>query len=89
MGNRKSDTEEEKSSTDFKIIQTYSIYKLIDQNGGGELVDFMRIALKSNDFTRVDEFIKKNVSPFLLNNGEGQMVSFLEFYFKINSFKKI
>ena len=82
MGNRKSDTAEEKSNTDFKVIQTNSIYKLIDQNGGGDLVDLMRIALKSNDFTGVDEFIKKNVSPSLFNYGEGQMVSFLKFYLK-------
>ena len=84
MGNRKSDTEEEKSKTDFKIIQTYSLYKLIDQNGAGDLVDMMRIALKSNDFTRVDEFIKKSVSPFLLNHGEGQMVSLFCFVYKFH-----
>jgi hypothetical protein len=74
MGNSKINKLEEKSIDNILLNQSYPIYDMIGPSGGGKLVDLMKIALKSNDFRRVDEFIKKEVAPFLINNGEGQMV---------------
>jgi len=74
MGNSKSNTLEEKSNNGFLSNQSYSIYNVIGPNGDGELVELMKIALKTNDFAHVDEFIRNKVSKFLMNNGEGQMV---------------
>jgi hypothetical protein len=74
MGNSQSNKLEKKSKNTDLLYETYPIYDIIGPSGGGKLVDLMKLALKSNDFRSVDEFIKKEVAPFLINNGEGQMV---------------
>ena len=75
MGNNKSELLEKKSSkNDFLCSEDYPIYELINSKGRGKLVDLMKTALKSNDFTQVDKLIKKEVPYFLINNGDGEMV---------------
>jgi len=50
------------------------IYQFINLKGGGDLVDLMKAALRNNNYTEVDNRIRENFLPFLLNGGNGQFV---------------
>lgn len=56
--------------------QDFDIYKLVGINEDGELIQLIKKNFNpySENFSKVDDFIKKNVNKFLYNNGEGSMV---------------
>jgi hypothetical protein len=56
--------------------QDFDIYKLVGINEDGELIQLIKKNFNpySENFSKVDDFIKKNVNKFLFNNGEGSMV---------------
>nr|CAH0100413.1 unnamed protein product [Daphnia galeata] len=49
-------------------------YKLVDLKGGGLLIELMKKASKTKDFTEVDKTIVEMVEPCLYNKGQGKMV---------------
>ncbi|KAI9554266.1 putative transient receptor potential cation channel subfamily V member 6 [Daphnia sinensis] len=49
-------------------------YKLVDLKGGGLLIELMKKAVKTKDFTEVDRTIVEMVEPCLYNKGAGKMV---------------
>lgn len=64
---------------DFKIhlekLNYYpEIYKIVDPYGNGELIDLMRLAIATKDYSRVDSYIKNLLPNYLYNNGEGKLV---------------
>ena len=50
------------------------IYKLINLSCGGELVKLTETAIKTKDYSNLDEVIKTKVVEYLYNNGEGEDV---------------
>ncbi len=66
MGNRES---AEKAPTTAVLADqrrpdddsTYTIYNLVDQHGGGELIPWMRFAIKTGDETMIDEYLETKV----------------------------
>lgn len=50
------------------------LYRVVDPKGGGELVDVAWIAHKSGDIGKIDDYIRREVSKYLLNGGKGEMV---------------
>ena len=42
--------------------------------GGGLLIEQMKIAVKTKDFTQVDQTIVEKVEPCLYNKGAGKMI---------------
>ena len=42
--------------------------------GGGLLIDLMKEASKTKDFSQVDEAIHTKVPPYLYNDGQGKMI---------------
>ena len=50
------------------------LYKLINNKGGGFLVDLVREALKLKDFTKLDGYLRNELVEFLYNKGEGKNV---------------
>ena len=51
------------------------LYELIDLFGGGKLVNLMKEAINTNDYSKVDECIQNEVKQYLYNEGEGDNVS--------------
>ncbi|CAF1010442.1 unnamed protein product, partial [Didymodactylos carnosus] len=58
--------------------QAPELYRLVDLKGGGELVDVMRIANRTKDYTQIDTIIREDVSKFLYNDGKGKRVPLSE-----------
>ncbi len=56
------------------LISESELYKLISNKGDGHLVELARDALKQNDFTMLDDFLRKEMIKFLYNNGAGKNV---------------
>lgn len=50
------------------------IYKIVSPKGDGELVLMAKIAHRRKDYTKMDEYIRTEVSKYLLNNGQGAKV---------------
>ncbi|XP_068237254.1 transient receptor potential cation channel subfamily V member 5 [Palaemon carinicauda] len=48
------------------------IYSLVDLNGGGELVDLMKKATKTKEYSELDETIKSKMPKYMYNAGEGK-----------------
>ncbi|XP_069188418.1 transient receptor potential cation channel subfamily V member 5 [Procambarus clarkii] len=48
------------------------IYSLVDLNGGGELVELMKKANKTKDFSELDETIRSKIPKYIYNGGEGK-----------------
>ncbi|CAG2176264.1 unnamed protein product [Oppiella nova] len=72
MGNIHSDVT---AGVKKQAVSNKKIYSLVDVKKGGILVDIMRNAIRTGDFTRVDNEIQEIVRPFLYNGGEGKKVS--------------
>ncbi|XP_026810195.1 transient receptor potential cation channel subfamily V member 5 [Rhopalosiphum maidis] len=72
MGN----TESNVASGVKKQVDTSSlqIYNLVDLKGCGLLVDLMKKAVQTKNFTELDNAIKTQVEPMLYNKGEGRMI---------------
>lgn len=49
-------------------------YDLVNESGGGELVELMKTALQTNDFTLIDQTISEKVGKYLYNDGLGDYV---------------
>ena len=74
MGNTASEvTAGAKKQADFDPTTT-KIYSLVDLKKGGLLVEIMREAFRSRDFSKVDDKLKEIVTPFLYNEGRGKMI---------------
>jgi hypothetical protein len=63
-----------------KTVNLRDIYRIIDYKNGGELVLLARKAYLNN-MKLIDEYIQKNIPPFLLNNGNGEWVKIEVFEF--------
>ncbi|RNA00117.1 transient receptor potential cation channel subfamily V member 5 [Brachionus plicatilis] len=73
MGNANSDVNDSlKAQADSE--NGPDIYKLLNVNGGGELVRLMKIAIAKKDFTELDNFIKTEVVKYLYNEGKGEHI---------------
>ncbi len=55
------------------------LYRIIGLKGDGQLVELMKQSQSINDFTMLDEYLKKDLISFLYNRGEGQNVKLLLF----------
>lgn len=91
MGNNSSSSERQKTKlVDYENIP--DVYKIVDPKGGGELVDLALLAYQTKDMSRVDDYIKQEVSKYLLNNGNGELVRNFytlepnHFYYYYNNF---
>lgn len=74
MGNRSSN---KSSQTKIQFDDDENgpeIYKIIGRKGDGELVEIAKIAQRTKDLSKVDEYIKTKCSQFLINNGKGEIV---------------
>ncbi|KAK2713308.1 hypothetical protein QYM36_009239 [Artemia franciscana] len=72
MGNAESNvTSGVKKQADTSSV---TCYKLIDLKGGGLLVDLMKMAAKTRNYSEVDEAIRAMVKPYLYNGGAGKLV---------------
>lgn len=58
----------------------FELYRIIDTNGNGFLVDLAWEALRTNDFTKVDQFIRSNLVQYFYNAGDGKNVIKLILY---------
>ena len=60
------------------------IYQFVGRKGEGKLIDLVREASRTNNFTRLDEIIQTEVRAFMYNDGAGKMVfNFRLYYFSI------
>ncbi|XP_006816006.1 transient receptor potential cation channel subfamily V member 6-like [Saccoglossus kowalevskii] len=50
------------------------LYDLVNLKGGGSLVDLMREARRSDDYSKLDEAIKREVPKYLYNDGDGEYI---------------
>lgn len=50
------------------------LYRIICPKGGGELVNLAWTAYKMHDLTKIDTYIRNEVSKYLLNGGKGEQV---------------
>ncbi|XP_065581675.1 uncharacterized protein LOC136041060 isoform X1 [Artemia franciscana] len=72
MGNAESNvTSGVKKQADTSSV---TCYKLVDLKGGGLLVDLMKMAAKTRNYSEVDEAIRAMVKPYLYNGGAGKLV---------------
>lgn len=54
------------------------LYTYANVSGGGLLIDLMKTADITKDYTEIDEIIRTKVSKFLYNDGKGQDVPISE-----------
>ena len=54
------------------------LYKFINLTGSGELVDLMKKANRTKDYTELDHRIREGLRPFLYNGGNGRLVHIRE-----------
>ncbi|CAF1153906.1 unnamed protein product [Adineta ricciae] len=54
------------------------LYRFVDFKGGGELIDVMRVANRTKDYTHIDTLIREHIPKYLYNNGEGKLVTVSE-----------
>jgi hypothetical protein len=71
MGNR---------SSELKLAHkedpsNFELYELIGRNGDGKLIDLVKAAQRTNDYTELDNCIQKNVGKYLYNDGKGELVN--------------
>ena len=57
------------------------IYQFVGRKGEGKLIDLVKKASRTNNFTRLDEVIQTEVKAFMYNDGKGKMVFTSLFYF--------
>ena len=57
------------------LLNESDLYKIISNKGGGFLIELVREAIKSNNFIKVDEFLRNEMVKYLYNDGKGQNVS--------------
>lgn len=73
MGNTTSDVNDSvKAQADSE--NGPDIYKLINVNGGGELVRLMKLSMSTKNYNDIDNFIKTEVVKYLYNDGQGEHV---------------
>lgn len=73
MGNTTSDVNDSiKAQADSE--NGPDIYKLLNVNGGGELVRLMKISLSTKNYTELNNFILTEVVKYLYNDGKGENV---------------
>ena len=53
---------------------TTKMYYFTDLKGGGELVELMKKANRTKNYTALDILIRDELKPFLYNEGRGKMV---------------
>lgn len=63
----------------LKFIFIHCSFMIFIFKGGGELVDVMRVANRTKDYTQIDALIKEHIPKFLYNNGEGKLVEIKSF----------
>ncbi|XP_011165630.1 transient receptor potential cation channel subfamily V member 5 isoform X2 [Solenopsis invicta] len=72
MGNTESNvTSGVKKQTDTSSIL---LYKLVNLNGGGLLVDMMKRASQTKQYAELDHAMRTKVEPFLYNKGKGKWI---------------
>ena len=55
--------------------EAHALYALVDLKGGGELVDLMKVALRTKNYVQLDKRIQQTIPQFLYNsNGKGAMI---------------
>ncbi|UJR09976.1 hypothetical protein I4U23_014200 [Adineta vaga] len=54
------------------------LYRFVDLKGGGELIDVMRLANRTKDYTHIDALIREHMPKFLYNDGEGKPIKISE-----------
>lgn len=76
MGNNKSRSKEFLAKIKLEEGEKNSpdIYKIVDPKGGGQLIDLALISYQTRNISHVDNFIRQEVSKYLLNDGDGEMV---------------
>lgn len=52
----------------------HPLYTLVDLKGGGQLVELMKFANRSKNYTKLDQAIRESVQPFVYNDGKGMAV---------------
>ncbi len=57
------------------LFHDSDLYSLISNKGGGYLVELAREALKHNNFTKLDDYLRNEMKKFMYNDGEGKNVN--------------
>ncbi|CAF1176893.1 unnamed protein product [Adineta steineri] len=66
------------------------LYRFVNLKGGGELIDVMRLANRTKDYTHIDALIHEHIPKFLYNEGEGRLVTISEIVKRRNNtFSKV
>lgn len=58
--------------------QSKKLYQLVDLKGGGELVECMKRAGWTKNYTELDEKILSELPKFLYNGGEGKKIPIVD-----------
>ena len=53
------------------------LHRIINPKGGGELVDLAWSAHQMKSYNKIDDYIRQEVSKYLLNDGKGEMVGII------------
>ncbi|KAG7169642.1 Transient receptor potential cation channel subfamily V member 5-like [Homarus americanus] len=69
MGNTESSVT---SGVKAQANSVVEIYSLVDLNGGGELVELMKKANKSKEYSELDETIRSKIPKYVYNGGDGK-----------------
>lgn len=71
---------EDQNEAEFKryLSPNPEFYALVDDQGGGELVELAKQALISNDTKLLDKTIREKVVKFLYNEGRGDYIDIEE-----------
>ncbi|XP_074641499.1 transient receptor potential cation channel subfamily V member 5-like isoform X2 [Tubulanus polymorphus] len=56
------------------VAESRPLYKLVNLEGGGELIDLAKTAIASKDLTKLDHAIKQKVQPYLYYGGKGRLI---------------
>ncbi|GMR60506.1 hypothetical protein PMAYCL1PPCAC_30701, partial [Pristionchus mayeri] len=71
-------TETGKVGSMGRLREDSKLYRLVDMHGAGDLIPWMRYALRSGDHSIVDSYIDVKVRDFLYNQGKGKLVTVTE-----------
>lgn len=75
MGNNSSQTKFLEAKTKLEDYDNIpDVYRIIDPKGGGELVDLAWLAHRTHNLSLIDNYIRNEVSKYVLNDGKGEQV---------------
>lgn len=75
MGNSSSQTKFLEAKTKLEDYDNIpDVYRIINPKGGGELIDLAWLAHRTHNLSLIDNYIRNEVSKYVLNDGKGEQV---------------